>query len=125
MPLCSHASKRPSRGLQEALKSQNLRMVLTVSSFLEWTIFGIRYSGFCTFGSKTRVSGLKTLAFHICLKMVSAHGQVGLFGRTSEAAFLCLILVLLPPAVHLQAEDAGDAKLHPKSLKIIALGGKK
>ena len=90
----------PPRGPQEApkrpSKSQNLRMVLTVSSFLEWTIFGIRYSGFCTFGSKTRVSGIKNLYFHICFTMVSAHGHAILFGRISEAAFLCLFLALLP-----------------------------
>ena len=79
------ARKRPS-------KSQNLRMVLTVSSFLEWTIFGIRYSGFGSFRSKTRVSGLENLAFHICVPMVSAHGHVRLFCRISEAAFVCLFL---------------------------------
>ena len=79
------APKRPSR-------CQNLRMVLTVSSFLEWTIFGIRYTGFCAFGSKTRVSGIKNLHFHICFAMVSAHGHVRLFCRISEAACLCLFL---------------------------------
>ena len=59
-PPCSHAPKRPPRGPQEAPKSQNLRMVLTFSTFLERQFFGIRYGGFCTLGSKTHPSVLQS-----------------------------------------------------------------
>ena len=68
--------KRPLRGLQEASlqpcfqeapkspqeapKSQNLRMILTFSTFMERHIFGIRHGDFCTFGSKARPSVLQS-----------------------------------------------------------------
>ena len=88
--------KRASRGGQDALKVPEFANGPYGFLVFGVGIFGIRYSGFCSFRSKTRVSGLKNLAFHICFTMVSAHGHVGLFGQTSEAAFLCLLFAPLP-----------------------------
>ena len=59
-PCFQEAPKTPPRDPQEASKRQNVRMVPAFSSFLERHIFGIRYSGFCTLGSKTRPSVLQS-----------------------------------------------------------------
>ena len=99
-PCLQEALKGPRRGPQEAPKRpsrcQNLRMVLTVSSFFGVDDFWHTLQRFRLLPLQDACLGPRKSCFSYMFPMVSAHGHVGLFGRTSEAAFLCLLFAPLP-----------------------------
>ena len=117
--------KRASRGAQEALKVPEF-----ANGPYGFLVFGVddfwhTLQRFRLLPLQDACLGPRKSCFSYMFPMVSAHGHVGFLGRTSEAAFLCLLFAPLPRALPLRQGHAGAAQLHEKSSKIIALGGRK
>ena len=99
--LAQEAFAKPSRGLPEAPKSQNLRMVLALSSLLGRPSFGVGYNGFCTFGSKARSSVLQRAEHEMTARSTCNVGK--------------LLLASAPCALHLMPLLGSSSLFHASS----------